>query len=356
MVKQCAIRAWGNRASLGAAALALGALAPALGQAPPAAEGLSQKEASKELQALHDDDQRDQASADAETISAAFSARQATRRNRVVELLELGLLATPRDYNNAALLMQHGVEIDDFLISHVLSSAAVFEGGDPLAEFMCAASLDRFLMYLKQPQRFGTQSSDAAGKNLEDFTPSIGNAVRLAYKLDPLPKETWAELGAPASKSKKTPGPKELANHFKSLQKDSKALADGDAKALERQRERCAWVLEAVQIGELAKDEELYQAASILYSGETPEQLLHAHILAVGAAFKGHPDGKRLSAATLDRWLLSLKRPQRFGTQSDKGAAGAPLEPWDKTLHDVVRKAYGLTPLNPEPKGGKKAK
>ena len=53
------------------------------------------------------------------------------------------------------------------------------------------------------------------------------------------------------------------------------------------------------------------------------------------------------SAATLDRYLWSIKRPQVFGTQYQTGANNKEtMEPYDRTaISDKIRAAWGVNSL-----------
>jgi hypothetical protein len=78
------------------------------------------------------------------------------RRARVRELLEAGQLKTGGDFHDASLIFQHGETADDYLLAHVLAVEAVIKGDDR-SKWMAAATLDRYLQLIKQPQVFGTQ-------------------------------------------------------------------------------------------------------------------------------------------------------------------------------------------------------
>jgi hypothetical protein len=78
------------------------------------------------------------------------------RRARVRELLEAGQLRTGEDFHDASLIFQHGETADDYLLAHVLAVEAVIKGDDR-SKWMTAATLDRYLQLIKQPQVFGTQ-------------------------------------------------------------------------------------------------------------------------------------------------------------------------------------------------------
>ena len=55
------------------------------------------------------------------------------------------------------MIFQHGTKPEDYLLAHVLATAALRKGGAPLAPGLVAATLDRYLQSIGQPQVFGTQ-------------------------------------------------------------------------------------------------------------------------------------------------------------------------------------------------------
>ena len=57
------------------------------------------------------------------------------------------------------------------------------------------------------------------------------------------------------------------------------------------------------------------EASFIFQHGNTVEDCLFAHVLAMEALVKGDESAKWIAAATLDRYLQSIKQPQIFGTQ-----------------------------------------
>ena len=79
----------------------------------------------------------------------------------------------------------------------------------------------------------------------------------------------------------------------------------------------------------------------------TPDSLALAHVLAMTAVSKGQATAKWLAAATLDRYLQSVKAPQLFGTQFTGGpeASSWTMEPYDrKVLADSVRASWCVVP------------
>jgi hypothetical protein len=113
-----------------------------------------------------------------------------------------------------------------------------------------------------------------------------------------------------------------------------------------RDEQRRARVMEVVGQAQLQSAEDYFHAAMVLQHGKEPEEYLLAHELATIAGFKDHKIGKWLSAATLDRFLQSLGRPQRFATQYRREENGVwTLEPLDPSLPDAIRAEYGVPPL-----------
>ena len=67
--------------------------------------------------------------------------------------------------------------------------------------------------------------------------------------------------------------------------------------------------------GELKSGEDFYDAAIIFLHGETADDYLFAHVLAMDAVVKNYDTAKWIAAATLDRYLQIIHQPQVFGTQ-----------------------------------------
>ena len=119
-----------------------------------------------------------------------------------------------------------------------------------------------------------------------------------------------------------------------------------------RDAERQTRVYELLKDDRLSAAEDFYHAAMILQHGDTPEDILVAHILATAAGFKGDERGSWLSAASLDRYLLRTRKPQRLGTQYVKSSTEDPFEsdgsqPWSqgpyvRWLPDSIREVFGV--------------
>jgi hypothetical protein len=98
--------------------------------------------------------------------------------------------------------------------------------------------------------------------------------------------------------------------------------------------------------GRLITAQDYYRAAMILQHGEVPEDFLLAHEFAVAAIVKGNGAAAWLAAATEDRFLTNIGRPQRFGTQFKADNDGPwRLEPVDPTMTDELRRVMRAPPL-----------
>jgi hypothetical protein len=85
-----------------------------------------------------------------------YNARLKVRQAKVKALLAAGELKTGEDFHEAAFIFQHGNNSEDCLFAHVLAMEAVLKGSDE-AKWIEAATLDRYLQSIGQPQVFGTQ-------------------------------------------------------------------------------------------------------------------------------------------------------------------------------------------------------
>jgi hypothetical protein len=85
----------------------------------------------------------------------------------------------------------------------------------------------------------------------------------------------------------------------------------------------------------------------VLQHGPAPEDYLLAHELCVVAVGKGEKRAAWLAAASEDRFLMSVGRPQRFGTQFRGDAPGGKIRLYkvDPGVTDNLRRAFGVPPL-----------
>jgi hypothetical protein len=102
--------------------------------------------------------------------------RDEQRREQVRKLLAGGRITTGQEYYFAALIFQHSDQPEGFMLAHVLAVTAVGKG-DGLGKWLAAATLDRYLQSVHQPQIFGTQfftpSSEKQGWTMEPYNRDI---------------------------------------------------------------------------------------------------------------------------------------------------------------------------------------
>jgi hypothetical protein len=118
--------------------------------------------------------------------------RDAGRRKRVYVMIDLGEVRTPNDLYRAALILQHGFEAADFLMAHRLAVLSAILG-HKTARWLLAASLDRFLMSILQPQVFGTQFEYNPAEKKYQLKLPIADAMFLDFEKEMLGVPTVAE-------------------------------------------------------------------------------------------------------------------------------------------------------------------
>jgi hypothetical protein len=99
-----------------------------------------------------------------------------------------------------------------------------------------------------------------------------------------------------------------------------------------RRREQ---VKDLISHGALHTGEDFDRAALIFQHGEQGDDFLLAHTLAVVAVAKGSAKSRWIAAATLDRYLQKIQRPQIYGTQYFIGPSKGDQftqEPYDHQL------------------------
>jgi hypothetical protein len=113
-----------------------------------------------------------------------------------------------------------------------------------------------------------------------------------------------------------------------------------------RDQARQARTLALLNGGVLHSGDDYWHAAFVFQHGDQPNDYLFAHTLAVIAAARGRADAAWIAAATLDRYLQNIGRPQIYGTQFRSRPGQPPnQEPYDRTLvSDALREALGVPP------------
>ena len=116
-----------------------------------------------------------------------------------------------------------------------------------------------------------------------------------------------------------------------------------------RDKARLARTKELYLQNQLITANDYYHAALILQHGNVPEDFLLAHEFCIVAISKGKNDKhtKWLAAASEDRFLMNIGRPQRFGTQYQAYPANAPfkLHKVDDGVTDELRRQMSTPTL-----------
>ena len=110
------------------------------------------------------------------------------RRAQTQALLDAGKLSSADDFYHAAYVYQHGDEAEDCLKAHALAVVAIARGKQE-ATWIAAATLDRYLQRIGQPQVYGTQFQHPSGQKWtqEPYRRDLlSDAVRQASGVPPL--------------------------------------------------------------------------------------------------------------------------------------------------------------------------
>lgn len=111
-----------------------------------------------DMQQIFDADQKDRQPSSGKINWDVVSKSDVARRDATAKLLAECKLHTGKDFERAANVFQHGGKPDDYLLAHTLAMVAVARGQGS-AIWIAAASLDRYLQSVHQPQIYGTQFS-----------------------------------------------------------------------------------------------------------------------------------------------------------------------------------------------------
>jgi hypothetical protein len=114
------------------------------------------KASNSEMRQIFQADQKDRQTPLGKINWAVVGKRDAARRQLVHTLLANGKLHTGKDFEWAAFVFQHGETPDDYLLAHTLAMIAVARGRGT-AIWIAAATLDRYLNSVHQPQIYGTR-------------------------------------------------------------------------------------------------------------------------------------------------------------------------------------------------------
>jgi hypothetical protein len=139
----------------------------------------------------------------------------------------------------------------------------------------------------------------------------------------------------------------ELATLFQQDQADRQSPDIDWTVVTRRDAERERRVKALIAADALKNGMDYLHAAMILQHAHAPEDHLLAHDLCVIAISKGEHRAKWLAAASLDRFLTTIGRPQRFGTQYQSKWASEPstLLPVDPSVPDALRRELDVPTL-----------
>ncbi len=339
--------------------------------------------ASAELREMVKADQADRAGflqgrMPSDTERQRMRAADASRLTRVRQILKSNQVTTAQDFDNAALLFQHGETTDDILIAHELSFTALLKGNGRSINNLPILAEDRFLERIGRKQRFGSQGrflprSTGSGTvwTLDDTDEQGELAVTDTLRADLfMPPLAASRSKANAIQDFVTPivtrlkvrldpeWQKKEAKRFTSLELARLAnnpSAKWDRATAEATTKR---VLEWYRADALQTPEDYYRAGKLLLAttafapGETASEketvtrrLLLAHELATVAALRKHPEAPRLFAETWDTFLITTGNLQRYGTRQERKAGKTVyVGGIADTTSDMVRQALGVPP------------
>lgn len=169
----------------------------------------------------------------------------------------------------------------------------------------------------------------------------------IALRPQSMPDTVLAQVSAtPAQAAKDN---EELARLYREDQAD-RTPPDGKpidwAVVAPRDKARLLRVKEIYAQNRLQTGADYYRMAMVLQHGDVPEDFLLAHELCVAAIGKGETQAKWLAAASEDRFLMNIGRPQRFATQY-QSTGNSPLKLYrvDSGVNDELRRALDVPPL-----------
>jgi hypothetical protein len=141
----------------------------------------------------------------------AVTARDTARRARVAEILAAGGASKSIDFYYAALIYQHGPDLEDTRKAHELAlHALTIEPVYKPARWLAAASEDRILVSEGKPQKWGTQSTKTSPEgpwDLSEVDPTVTDAQRAQWDVPPLAeaRRRIEKMNADAAKAASTP-------------------------------------------------------------------------------------------------------------------------------------------------------
>ena len=253
-----------------------------------------------ELEALRKVDQSDRhfVSSPQEIDWHKIGVRDQARQQRVRELLLSDQVHTARDFDNAALIMQHGSKPADYLLAHELAAIAAYKGN---FGSLPALAQDRWLDSIGKQQRWGSQFDwEGNVKPLQSKGACVTDQMRRDLLLPTLEEIQTHGVNAP------------MANIKEKVAYIEKRMDATQWTHTFHSRPNLKSALKAVAEQRINTSRDYaYAAEAILKSSKTDELLL-SHELALIAMARKHPDGPRLFAASLDAYLSAIGQQKRY--------------------------------------------
>jgi hypothetical protein len=124
------------------------------------------------------------------SIKPTIAEHDAARHSKAKDLLGQGKVESGREYFFVAMLFQHSSDSNELMLAHVLAVTAASKGFFR-AKWMAAATMDRYLQSINQPQIFGTQFKMVAGGwTMEPYSrTTISDSLRVQWCVVPLPEQ-----------------------------------------------------------------------------------------------------------------------------------------------------------------------
>lgn len=132
------------------------------------------------LKSLFDADQKERDVPIAQMDVATLNAHDREREAAVRVMVQKTELHTSEDFFNAAVIMQHGLESDDYRLAYALATIATrMDPTNSLAKWLTAATWDRLMISLGRPQWYGTQyqASKNGSMELGPMEPKAASAL-----------------------------------------------------------------------------------------------------------------------------------------------------------------------------------
>jgi hypothetical protein len=254
-----------------------------------------------ELEALKKVDQADRSfvSSPSEIKWEIVSVRDAARQQRVRELLLADQVRTAQDFDNAALIMQHGSRPSDYLLAHELGAIAAYMGN---LGSLPALAEDRWLESIGRQQRWGSQFDwDGNVKEMDTAGAAVTDGMRSDLLLPTL--DEIKRLGMKAAMNDIDAKLERLQGSLdKSKWKPNRELRKGVSPRR---------ALQIVRSG-LSGPEDYVNAAKALSTSRDPKELLLAHELSLLAMSRHDERAPQLFAKTMDAYLAATGLPKRY--------------------------------------------